>query len=1013
MAFTKEQLQAINSEGSNIIVSAGAGSGKTAVLTERVIRKLKDGVDIDKLLILTFTNEAANEMKNRIRKAIIKNNLNNQLDLIDSSYITTFDSYAFSLVKKYHYMLNISNDIKITTSGIITIYKYKMIDQIFEDMYGNPLFDKMINDYCLKDDTLVKKFIIDISNKLDLLTNKEEYLNNYLDNFYNDNYINNLILEYDKLIKSKIDEIKDTYLEFISYCTDSLSNKLDNYFKPLFNGHGYDDFVLFKTMPSVRFVGVSEEGIKLKEELKDNIDSIKLLLRFDNKNDIIDGINACKEYTSLIIDIVRKLDSYVNTYKDKYQIYEFNDISHMALSLVKDNISIRSEIKEYFNEIMVDEYQDTSSIQEEFISYIANNNIYMVGDIKQSIYRFRNANPYIFQDKYNRYSNNDGGIKIDLLKNFRSRNETLFNINEIFNLIMDDEIGNADYIRSHNMVYGNTLYDNEDTMHNNMMEVYIYKMEDDDKYSREEKELFIIAKDIKEKIDSKYQVFDKDSGKLRDIRYSDICIITDRNKYLEDYKKILEYKGIPSVLYIDYELGNNMVILAIRNLIDLIIHVNDKIFDDKFRYLFTSVARSFIFEYEDNKIYNILINREYYLDDIAKLAKEIDLSLPIPVVINNIIDKFKIYDKLINVANVNDNIIRINNLLDIGNSLNDLGYSLTDFINYLTDMEELGLSVKYSLNTSNKDAVKIMNIHKSKGLEFSLCYFTGMHNKFTIRDISSKYLITDKYGIIIPYIKDNELCNSILKDLYVDKFYHEEISEKIRLFYVALTRCREKMIILANLDEVSGYDKLVPNSVRIKYRSFLDILKSINIINKYMVNKDMEYTKDYKKLSIKKIEDVNNNDLIKLHELNIKYELIDNQRFSKNKIAILSDEEIKKMDYGTKIHEVFEYDDFKNPSSNYVKNLLKLIDNNFVRVYHEYEFNYLDNNTSYYGIIDLMVEYDNVIYIIDYKLKNIDDDDYNKQLLGYKKYIMSITNKDVKTFLYSVIDNTLKEVSCE
>lgn len=1010
MAFTKEQLQAINSEGSNIIVSAGAGSGKTAVLTERVIRKLKDGVDIDKLLILTFTNEAANEMKNRIRKAIIKNNLNNQLDLIDSSYITTFDSYAFSLVKKYHYILNISNDIKITTSGIITIYKYKIIDQIFEDMYGNTLFNQMINDYCLKDDILLKKFIIDISNKLDLLTNKEEYLNNYLDNFYNDNYINNLILEYDKLIKSKINEIKDIYDNFSSYCTDYLINKLDDYFKPLFNGQDYDDFVLFKTMSSVRFVGVSEEGIKLKEELKDNIDEIKLLLRFDNKNDIIDGINSTKEYISLIIDIVRKLDSYVNTYKDKYQIYEFNDISHMALSLVKNNISIRSEIKEYFNEIMVDEYQDTSSIQEEFINYIANNNIYMVGDIKQSIYRFRNANPYIFQDKYNRYSNNDSGIKIDLLKNFRSRNETLFNINEIFNLIMDDEIGNADYIRSHNMVYGNTLYDNEDTMHNNMMEVYTYKMEDDDKYSREEKELFVIAKDIKEKIDSKYQVFDKDSGKLRDIRYSDICIITDRNKYLEDYKKILEYKEIPSVLYIDYELGNNMVILAIRNLIDLIIRVNDKIFDDKFRYLFTSVARSFIFEYEDNKIYNTLMNKEYYSIDIVKLAKEMDLSLPIPVVINNIIDKFKIYDKLINVANVNDNIIRINNLLDIGNSLNDLGYSLTDFINYLTDMEELGLSVKYSLNTSNKDAVKIMNIHKSKGLEFSLCYFTGMHNKFTIRDISSKYLITDKYGIIIPYIKDNELCNNILKDLYVDKFYHEEISEKIRLFYVALTRCREKMIILANLDEVFGYNKLVPNSVRIKYRSFLDILKSINIINKYMVNKDMEYTKDYKKLSIKKIEDVNNNDLIKLHELNIKYELIDNQRFSKNKIAILSDEEIKKMDYGTKIHEVFEYDDFKNPSSNYVKNLLKLIDNNFVRVFHEYEFNYLDNNTNYYGIIDLMVEYDNVIYIIDYKLKNITDNEYNKQLSGYKKYIMSITNKNVKTFLYSVIDNVLKEV---
>ena len=149
MGFTKEQLEAINKDGTNIIVSAGAGSGKTAVLTERVIRKLKQGIDITSLLVLTFTNEAANEMKSRIRDAIIKNDLNDQLSLLDSSYITTFDSFAFFIVKKYHYLLNISNNVSIVDSNIISIYKDKIIDEIFENMYGNKEFDKLVDDFCL------------------------------------------------------------------------------------------------------------------------------------------------------------------------------------------------------------------------------------------------------------------------------------------------------------------------------------------------------------------------------------------------------------------------------------------------------------------------------------------------------------------------------------------------------------------------------------------------------------------------------------------------------------------------------------------------------------------------------------------------------------------------------------------------------------------------------------------------------------------------------------------------
>ena len=1014
MNFTEEQQLAIDKEGTNIIVSAGAGSGKTAVLTQRVIRKLKNGVDVDRLLVLTFTNEAASEMKNRIRDGIVKNNLLEQLDLIESAYITTFDSFALSLVKKYHYLLNITRDIKIIDNSVITIYKYKVLDKIFEEYYGKDDFDKLINDFCQKDDINVKEFIINISNKLDLLIDKESYLDNYLDENYSDIYIDKLINEYILLIKNKINELREIYNELLSYCNDNLTNKLDNWLKVLFDGNDYDDYILFKTMPSVKFIGLDEAGLELKNEFKEKLDDIKELLRFSDKDEIKQSILDTKVYIKVIIEIVKKLDFFVYEYKDKNQIFEFNDISHMAIRIVKEFPNIRDEIKNYFNEIMVDEYQDTSSIQEEFIKYIENNNVYMVGDIKQSIYRFRNANPYIFQNKYDNYGKNNGGIKIDLNKNFRSRNETIFNINEIFNLIMDNDIGNAEYLKEHNMVYWNKLYDNEDTGHSNYMDIYNYEMEDDDKYTKEEKELFIISEDIQDKIKNKYQIFDKKTSKLRDLKYSDICIITDRNKHLITYKKILEYHEIPSVIYMDEELTNDTTILVIKNLINLVVLVNQKVFDNKFRYLFTSVARSFIFNYSDNDIYHLLNDKTLYNDKIIAMCREIDINLPLADVINDILNTFNIYYKLTTLNDIEKNIIRINNLIDIGDNLSNLGYDILDFINYFDDTVKLGQVIKYSGNTVNENAVKIMNIHKSKGLEFSLCYFTGMHNKFTIKEVSSKNLISDKYGIIVPYFKDNELRDTIKKDLYVNDYFIEEISEKIRLFYVALTRAREKMIIVTSINqEKEKYMHLVPYEKRIKYRSFLDILNSLKLIDKYVINKSANYSDNYKKNIIRNISKEVSDIRIIDKNIDISYKRINNEHFSKKQLELLDRDVIKKMEYGTKIHEILEYADFYNLDNQYVIKLLKHIDNNYINVYHEYEFMYEEDNMVYNGVIDLMLEYDNYISIIDYKLKNISDKEYIKQLNGYKKYINKITNKDVIIYLYSIMDDNLVEVTNE
>ena len=1010
MQFTPEQTKAINTEGENIIVSAGAGSGKTAVLTQRVIRKLKNGIDINSLLILTFTNEAAGEMKNRIRDGIIKNNLAEQLDKLESSYITTFDSYALSLVKKYHYLLNIKKDVKIIDSSIINIYKNKTIDEIFENYYGNQKFDKLINDFCYKDDYNIKAFIIELSNKLSLKVDKETYLDNYLENNFSNESLNNVINKYLSLINNEINELKNIYNELIYYCNDSLKDKITTWLSPLFNNTEYDKLKPFTNTISVRFIGLNEEGITLKEALKEKITKIKNLLRFDDLDEIKESILSTKEYIEIIIDIIKELDEKVSDYKNKWGMYEFNDIAHKAIEIVKNYPEIAEEIKNSFNEIMIDEYQDTSDIQETFINYIENNNVYMVGDIKQSIYRFRNANPYIFETKYNKYANNIDGIKIDLIKNFRSRKETINNINEIFNLIMDENIGNANYKKDHNMVYDNPIYD-KNHIDNTNMEIYNYEIEENDKYNKIEKELFIISEDIKEKIANKYQIFDKKLNTLRDIEFKDICIITDRNKYLETYKKILEYNNIPSIIYMDEELTNNTIILVIKNLINLVAIVNNNEYNDKIKYLYTSVARSFIFNYSDEKIYQTLKENKIYSDNIIKLCKEIDINLPIPDIINNILDKFDIYQKLTNLYDIDKNIIRINNLVSISTNLSELGYDLLDFVNYIDDTIKQNNGIKYTSNKKSYNAINLMNIHKSKGLEFSICYFTGMDNKFTIKDITSKTLISNSYGLILPYIKDNELNDTILKDLYVYEYYNEEISEKIRLLYVALTRTREKIIILANIDnEKTKYNTLVPNEIRIKYRSFLDILNSLDL-TKYIINKKASCTKDYKLIKKKDIIDEFEDIRITNKEINITYSIKENKHFSKENIELLDNETINNIELGKNIHKIFEYANLKTSDNIYIKNFLKQIDNNFIKEYHEYSFMYEEEGKVYTGIIDLLLEYLDHISIIDYKLKNINDSEYIKQLNGYKKYIEKITGKSVIIYLYSIIDNKLMEVN--
>ena len=261
----------------------------------------------------------------------------------------------------------------------------------------------------------------------------------------------------------------------------------------------YDDIKLNIEVKLPIAKGVSDTTKEYKDKISNTIKEIKKLVIYDNYDSIKSGILKTKDYVEEIIMIIKELDKRVSEYKSKYNYFEYGDISSYAIELVKNNTEIREEIKNNLNEIMIDEYQDTNDVQEEFIAYISNNNVYMVGDIKQSIYRFRNANPYIFKNKYDSYSKNINGIKIDLNKNFRSREEVINNINLMFDRIMNDTIGGASYKASHRMVYGNPMYQGDgDNGVNNNFEVYSYL--NDTIFKKDEVEAFIIASDIKNKI---------------------------------------------------------------------------------------------------------------------------------------------------------------------------------------------------------------------------------------------------------------------------------------------------------------------------------------------------------------------------------------------------------------------------------------------------------------------------------------------------------------------------------
>ena len=1017
--WTKEQLLAITTSGKNIIVSAGAGSGKTAVLTERVIQKLKNGESVDKLLILTFTNAAAKEMKDRIRHAIMENNLVSELDKIDSSYITTFDSFSLSVVKKYHYLLNINSNVKIADSLILKHELENILDNIFANLYddNNPLFLKLIKDFTIRDDKSIKNYLLTMYNKISLKYDMQEYLDNYFSNNYDDIYLDKRIEEYESILKSNISKIEEK-LNTLSLMVDGdFYNLFLETLTPLLNSNTYDDIKNSLDISLPRLKKGMDVVKPLKEDITSLITNLKKLTVYESRLYLKTSILNTKDYVLVLINIIKELDKKYQEYKSKNNLYDFLDISKMAISVVKENKKVQEELTNSFHEILVDEYQDTSDLQELFISLISNNNVYMVGDIKQSIYRFRNANPNLFKEKYVSYQEGVKGIKIDLVKNFRSREETLDNINYVFNYIMDLDLGGANYKETHQMVFGNTLYSEyKEPNQDNNFELLNY--EPTKEYTKDEVEAFIVLNDIITKINNNYQVYDKKLKSLRTVKNDDFVILIDKSTSFSLYKKIFEYKKIPLTILKDEDISDTDDLYILKNILVSLANFTNKT-STSFKYAYLSLGRSYLFNLEDKVLYQDLKTNTYQdiiISKLTKLYKILDYT-PIPDLIDKILEEFNFLEKLITISNINESIIRFDYLKNLSLDLNDLGYTYQDFLIYLEKMIENKESIKYSLNKEINNSVKIMTIHKSKGLEFPICYYTGLTNKFNTRDLKERFIYDDTLGFITPILYDNRFLNTILHTLYKNNYLKEDISERIRLLYVAMTRAKEKMILITSLkeDEVDNND-LVDIDIRLKYNSFASILNSISDkLLKFTKNIDLNtlnLTKDYLVFNTNNLfSGINKTkETINVSELNLDYQELKKERYSKTNHELITKEMKEKLEFGSYLHYLLEITDFKkkdltNIPINYQKYFKKLFESKLLEdltnttIYKEYEFIYNNNH----GIIDLMIEHDTYIDIIDYKLKNIDDINYHEQLLGYKEYIKTKTKKDINIYLYAII----------
>lgn len=929
MKFTPEQQRVIELHNSNILVSAAAGSGKTAVLVERIIRMICDGehpADIDRLLIVTFTNAAAAEMRERIAAGIAarleadpgNEHIQKQSALLHNAQITTIDSFSLFLIRNHFNEIGLDPDFRVADEGEIKLLQQEVLAQLLEDAYAGQFvpeapeqFHACVEYFCPGGrESVLEQHILNLSRYAGsfpwpaewLEERKKDYAAGDMESLVHSDYGQYLTERVNRTVEGCLEKLQEVkrlcelpdgpYM--YGELTDAEIEQLERLTscKDLEEQAAKVPAVTFARLPSKKDDSVDPAKRELAKAIRNSVkDTLSDLSESYFKTPLelaVEQGKACREPLRMLLDLVLEFDRRLLAAKQERHLIDFSDMEHYALQIllkrekVEETGSIGTdraktkyrivpsdvamEYRQYFQEILIDEYQDSNLVQEYLLSAISGEaeghyNRFMVGDVKQSIYKFRLARPELFLEKYDIYQETGDLCRIDLAKNFRSRIQVVDAVNDVFSRIMSREIGGIAYDDKAALYPGAVYPAQEDSAYGSEL-LLIRKPE---KGEREESgigeqhaegagvlvdydnvrqlEALAIAARIKQ-LKGSLQVMEKSAGELRPVRYSDMVILLRTTSgWDEEFKKILEQQGIP--VYITSKTGY-FGALEVQELLQFLRVLDNPRQDIPLFGVMQSVFGGFTQEEiaqirsggeghsrKRMTLYEALkevaqsgrtveegeeISAGESAGEEAELSQKADTFLQrighyrdltpftsIRDLLQRILDDYDYLNYVTALPAGSKRRANVEMLLTKASAFEKTSYfGLFHFIRYMEQLEKYDVDYgEADTLDENADVVRIMSIHKSKGLEFPVVFVSGLSKRFNMQDANQSLIVDMDLGVAVDYVDSvRRIKNKTLRRTVLSaKMKEDNLAEELRVLYVALTRAREKLILTAVLDK--------------------------------------------------------------------------------------------------------------------------------------------------------------------------------------------------------------------
>lgn len=867
--YTDSQWQAIYDQGTNLLVSASAGSGKTAVLVRRVIEKIKrQQLSVEQLLVVTFTEAAASEMKERIQTALqeainvetdqeMKNHFTRQLTMLPMANISTLHSFCSKVIQRFLYLIDLDPSYRMLTDETETILlKEDVWDELRETFYeeNQEIFYRLTENFSNdRSDSGLEDLILAMYEFARANPNPFHWLDGLVENYRMNNLADSDLFH--DLIRPEIlktlQEINQTYqwmisasqgIEELQKITELaqneqgliqqieqtiMENKLDDVFTMFEN-------IKFSTYPSPRKKEVKElygdviiECKNYRDQAKQELTKIREMYFNVSPEEQVERL---QEALPIVEELVRVEKRFIEEYSAKKRekgMLDFNDLEHFTLQILQTEVDSIKPAENYyrnrFSEIMVDEYQDINQLQETILRQLSSEepgNLFMVGDVKQSIYGFRLADPTLFIEKYHDFADEDGGRRIILAENFRSRKEVLDFTNLVFTQLMDQTVGQIEYDRQAELVNGFTAFPETEAF---APELLIYQKNGEVPEWIEDKsmgEIFTTATKIRQLIDQGFEVYDKKQKAMRPLKYEDIVLLTPTRSHNLTILEVFKQLGIPLAIN---DTQNYFQSTELRVMISLM-----QIIDNPYQDIpLAAVLRSPIVGLQEEELAQIrlaLPQKEYYqavksysrsnddgiaerltafmtqLNDWREFARRESLA-------NLLVRIYNETAYLDYVLGMPAGQQRHANLLALIERAKDYERSsfrgLYQFVRFIEKMQEKDKDLGEPPTEEVNDAVRVMTIHGSKGLEFPVVFLMDMSKSFNVQDTRRNYVFDEQLGLGVRLLTQDTRIrkDTILFQTVKQKNLNKLLSEEMRKLYVALTRAEQKLFLVGSYDD--------------------------------------------------------------------------------------------------------------------------------------------------------------------------------------------------------------------